>query len=201
MLKTILLLLLLAPLLHAQTAPRAIATWDAVADARVAGYALKRGTTASALAPLATTAQTVWQDDTIEPTTRYWFAVAAVDSAGQEGSYGAAVNNPFRFSDIQPASPANLACSQTRAGSKVTLKCSWGPVLKTRSLLALPPGAAVTYRVFLSNTGTLQTFPILSGASITISDVKRHQTFYLYLTAVWNGCESLGSPAVRVQTQ
>jgi len=200
-LKLLFFLLFLAPLLAAQTAPRAIVTWEHIPDDRVAGYKVKRGTSPTAItAATAVPDVSVWQDDTIEPTLKYWYAVSGVDTDGLEGETGIADNNPFRFSDIQPASPANLVCSKTKTGSTARLQCYWSQVTKTRSLLLLPTGASVTYRVFLSSTGTVKTFPISSATSIVISDVTRHQTFYVFVLAVWNGIESLGSPAVRIQT-
>jgi len=200
--KLLLFLLFLAPLLAAQTAPRAIITWEHIPDGRVAGYKVKRGTSPTAItAATAVPDVSLWQDATIEPTLKYWYAVSGIDTDGLEGETGIADNNPFRFSDIQPASPANLVCSKTKTGSTVRLQCYWSQVTKTRSLLLLPTGASVSYRVFLSSTGgTVKTFPVLSGTSISISDVKRHQTFYVFVLAVWNGIESLGSPAVRIQT-
>lgn len=186
---------LVSPLLG-QTAPRAIVTWDELADA--AKFNVKRGTSATSIAPIGETAINSYKDETLEPTIRYYFAVAGVDAQNQEGYTSDVV--PFRFSDIQPASPANVTCTQTRVRSTVTLNCSWGQVTKTRSLLLVPSGAVVTYRGFMTNTGTIQQFSILQGRSITISGVPRHRTFYFYVTAVWNGIESLGSPAVRIQT-
>lgn len=188
---------LVSPLLG-QTAPRAIVTWDAVNDPRLAFYNVKRGTSPTSVSFLTQSTDTSQLDQSIEPTTRYYFAVAGVDAQNQEGFTSTIV--PFRFSDIQPASPANVTCTQTRVRNTVTLNCSWGLVTKTRSLLLLPAGAVVTYRGFMTNTGTIQQFSILQGRSITISGVPRHRTFYFYVTAVWNGIESLGSPAVRIQT-
>lgn len=192
----------LSPLLG-QTSPRAIVTFDRVQDPRVLGHNIKRGNSATSMTLLGSidalqSLAGVYVDETIEPTTKYWFSVAAFEQ-DREGETGLAINNPFRFSDIQPASPANVTCTQSKQGNRVTLTCNWGIVTKTRSLLLLPTGAIVTYRAFLSNTGTVQTFPSEKNLMV-ISDVRRHQTFYFYVTSIWNGIESLGSPAVRIQT-
>ena len=186
----------LSPLMG-QTVPRAIVTCDALEGA--AAYNIKRGTTSTNMVIVGSAPTGTFLDESIEPTTKYYYAMSGIDSSAREGATGLAINNPFRFSDIQPASPANVTCTQSKQGNRVTLTCNWGIVTKTRSLILLPAGAVVTFRAFLSNTGTVQTFPTERN-SMVISDVRRHQTFYFYVTAIWNGIESLGSPAVRIQT-
>ena len=189
-----------APIILGQTAPRAIVKWNAIPDARTAGYNVKRAVTATGTPESVSVGNVVaWVDENIEPTTRYWFSVAGFDAAGLEGVTGNASNNPFRFSDIQPASATSVVCSQQRDKNKVTLNCSWAIVTKTRSLIPISPPTGITYRCFLSNTGSVQTLTSL-GSSIQIGGVPRHQTFYFYVTALWNGIESLGSPATRIQT-
>jgi hypothetical protein len=55
--------------------------------------------------------------------------------------------------------------------------------------------------VFVTSTGTIQQkLTVPQGTSLIVGDLKKNQTIYIYVTAVWNGIESLGSPAVRVQT-
>lgn len=192
----------------AQTEPRAIVVWDAINSPVLTGYVIKRG-----ISPTSPTVDSIveknintWLDATIEPTIKYWFGVAGLDNdeypPAREGEIGWAINNPFRFSDIQPASPANLTAVKTTSTTpgRIAVRVSWGLVTKTRSLLLLPTGAVVTYNVFVANTGTIQKLTVLQGTSITVGGMKKNQTMYFYVTSVWEGIESLGSPAVRIQT-
>lgn len=191
---------LVSPLMG-QTEPRAIVTWDAVNDARLAGYKVKRGTSSGAYTQGVTVGNVnFWRDDSIEPTIKYYYAVVGFDALGQEGLLGEA-DTAFRFSDIQPASPANLTATRQVYQGRVTVTLSWSQVTKTRSLLLLPTDALITYRVFMSNTqGAGNVAGDVTSPSFQVQGLKKNQTVYFYVTALWNGIESLGSPAVRVQT-
>lgn len=193
---------LLSPLMG-QTAPRVIVTWDAINDARLAGYKVKRGITSISMTQATNVGNlTTWLDETIDPSTKYWFSVVGYDSEGREGDVGVAVNNPFRFSDIQPASPANLTVKKVPSTTpgRSAIQANWSPVTKTRSLLMLPEGAVVTYTVFVSNSGTISNHQVIQGTSLTLGGLTKNKTLYVYVFAIWNGIEGLGSPAVRVQT-
>lgn len=183
--------------LRGQTEPRAIVSWNPIPDPSTLGYKVHRGTIPTVLSEVATVALTAWQDDSIEPTIKYYYAVRGYNS--QPGTLSAPVQ--FRFSDVQPASPAGLTAVKVGfSAGRVTVKADWQAVTKTRSLLVLPVGSTVTYNVFISNTGTIQKFTVLQGTSFTVSDLRKNKTVYFYVTSVLNGVESLGSPAVRVQT-
>lgn len=194
---------LLSPLLaFAQTEPRAIITWNAIPGA-VSGYMVKRGISADILDTSQNAGNvTSFVDLSIEPTIRYWFAVVGYDGAGVEGYPGIASNNPFRFSDIQPASPASVTVQKVASTipGRVSVLVSWAPVTKTRSLRLIPEGSVVVYNVYSANTGEIQTNAGVPGTSVQIGGLRKHKTVYFYVTAIWNQIESLGSIAVRVQT-
>lgn len=186
--------------LSAQTAPRALVVWDKIPEPYIVeGYRVKRGTAADNLSVIEAhvdPSANAWTDTTVEPTTRYFYAVQGFNSTVGDGTLSEVI--PFRFSDIQPASPTNVSVAKSTSAGRTTLAVSWSPVVKARSGLAIA-GGDMTYNVFITNSGTIARYPITTN-SLTVSGFKKNLTLYVYAFAVWNGIESLGSPAVRVQT-
>jgi fibronectin type 3 domain-containing protein len=162
----------------AATAPSAVkvsVTWLAsTGSLPIASYRVFRGSSASSLVQAATRATTSYTDTTVSPATLYYYAVEAVDTAGDVSPMSADVQVT---TPVMPSAPANLAAT---AISSYKIGLSW----------SAPTGGLTisSYRVFRgSSPSNLSQAGTTTKTSYTDSSLTPGTTYYYAVEAADSG--------------
>jgi len=171
-------------------------SWTAPADdggAAITGYQVYRGASSGSLALLTTVGNVLgFQDTGVANGTTYWYAVAAVNSAGS-GELSNAVSATPTAPAVAPSAPRSLAAQAVGAGIKLTWQAP-----------ASDGGSPVThYHLYRTDgTGSAVRFTASASDLMFIDKSVQRRSWYAYLVSAVNAAgESHGSNIVYLQSR
>ena len=175
----------------AQATTRIGVTWNAAASGGLAigSYRVWRGSTPSNLVQVATTTKLSYTDTTVQPSTEYYYAVQAGDTAGDLSP----LSPPVAVTTYGPPSaPANLTANPT-SSSKISL--TWSPAVSG----GLPISS---YHVYAGKSpSTLSQLVVTKNTSYTNTSLSPNTTYYYAVQAADTGNDlSPMSPVVAATT-
>ncbi|HUE02930.1 MAG TPA: fibronectin type III domain-containing protein [Bryobacteraceae bacterium] len=167
-------------------------TWSAAASGGlpIQSYTVLRGATAASLSQMATTGQTTYTDPSGSPSTRYYYAVQATDTAGDVSPVSATM---AATTLALPSAPTNVAAT---APSKSQVALTWA---------AAPSGMPLaSYTVFRGTTASnLTSLKTVSASQLYVNDTtvsSGNKYYYAVQAKDTGGALSPMSAAVAVTT-